>query len=140
MQAINYLPDIVAKRQPRAARASRGAAAKLPPHRGCRFTTYRHRFARVAPAPRAKLIIQRIVDALIIQRIVDARRPSTQGWQKWAATSGNKFSHFLPNVVRPCCREAAALRGARHAKRGGAAAQQPRRAPPDFKNISKINF
>ena len=27
----------------------------------------------------------------------------------------------LPNVVRPCCREAAALRGARHAKRGGAA-------------------
>ena len=23
---------------------------------GCRFTTYRHRFARVAPAPRAKLI------------------------------------------------------------------------------------
>ena len=28
----------------------------------------------------------------------------------------------LPNVVRPCCREAAALRGAHHAKRGGAAA------------------
>ena len=27
----------------------------------------------------------------------------------------------LPNVVRPCCREAAALRGARHAKRCGAA-------------------
>ena len=27
----------------------------------------------------------------------------------------------LPNVVRPCCREAAALPGARHAKRGGAA-------------------
>ena len=25
----------------------------------------------------------------------------------------------LLNVVRPCCREAAALRGARHAKRGG---------------------
>ena len=25
----------------------------------------------------------------------------------------------LPNVVRPCCREAAALRGDRHAKRGG---------------------
>ena len=32
----------------------------------CRFTTYRHRFARAAPAPRAK-----------IQRIVDVRRPST---------------------------------------------------------------
>ena len=32
-----------------------------------RFTTYRHRFARVAPAPRAKLKIR---------RIVDARRPS----------------------------------------------------------------
>ena len=30
-------------------------------------------------------------------------------------------------AVRPCCREAAALRGARHAKRGGAAAVQPRR-------------
>ena len=29
----------------------------------------------------------------------------------------------LPNVVRPCCREAAALRGTRHAKRGGAAAE-----------------
>ena len=28
----------------------------------------------------------------------------------------------LPNVVRPCCREAAALRGARHAMRGCAAA------------------
>ena len=44
----------------------------------------------------------------------------------------------MPNVVRPCCREAAALRGARHAKRGGAAAQQPRRAPPNFKK--NFNF
>ena len=47
----------------------------------------------------------------------------------------------MSNVVRPCCREAAALRGARHAKRGGAAAQQPRRAPPEgVFFISKINF
>ena len=28
----------------------------------CRFTTYRHRFARAAPAPRAKRKIRRIVD------------------------------------------------------------------------------
>ena len=34
----------------------------------------------------------------------------------------------LPNVVRPCCREAAALRGARHAKRGGAARLRSSRA------------
>ena len=34
------------------------------PHGICRFTTYRHRFARVAPAPRAK------------------RRPSTRHFQK----------------------------------------------------------
>ena len=47
----------------------------------------------------------------------------------------------LPNVVRPCCREAAALRGARHAKRGGAAAQQPRRALPEgAPNLKKIHF
>ena len=40
-------------------------------------------------------------------------------------------STLLPNVVRPCCREAAALRGARHAKRGGRrsrAAAAPRAA------------
>ena len=40
-----------------------------------------------------------------------------------AASQLNKlpfnFSFSLPNVVRPCCRGAAALRGARHAKRGG---------------------
>ena len=34
----------------------------------CRLSTYRHRFARAAPAPRAKRKIQ---------RIVDVRRPST---------------------------------------------------------------
>ena len=34
----------------------------------CRFTTYRHRFARAAPAPRAK--------RNEIQRIVDVHRPS----------------------------------------------------------------
>ena len=36
---------------------------------GCRLITYRHRFARVAPAPPAK--------QNEIQRIVDARRPSS---------------------------------------------------------------
>ena len=43
-----------------------GILQELP----CRFTTYRHCFARVAPAPRAKLIDSKI------QRIVEARRPS----------------------------------------------------------------
>ena len=45
----------------------------------CRFTTYRHRFARAAPAPRAK--IQRIVDCgrappvnLFLSRARSARR------------------------------------------------------------------
>ena len=37
----------------------------------CRFTTYRHRFALAAPAPRAKRN-----DDSKIQRIVDVRRPS----------------------------------------------------------------
>ena len=43
-------------------------------------------------------------------------------------------SSFLPNVVRPCCREAAwaAFRGARHAKRGG------RRSAPG--KIFNLNF
>ena len=35
-------------------------------------------------------------------------------------TIDDTCAHVLPNVVRPCCREAAALRGARHAKRGAA--------------------
>ena len=48
------------------AREARGAAAKLLKMgrnaRQCRLSTYRHRFARAAPAPRAKRKIQRIVD------------------------------------------------------------------------------
>ena len=36
----------------------------------CRFTTYRHRFARAAPAPRAKR------NDAKIQKIVDVHRPS----------------------------------------------------------------
>ena len=41
----------------------------------CRFTTYRHRFARAAPAPRAKRNDAKRNDAKI-QRIVDVHRPS----------------------------------------------------------------
>ena len=42
--------------------------------RNCRFTTYRHRFARAAPAPRAK---RNDSKNRKIRRIVDAHRPST---------------------------------------------------------------
>ena len=41
----------------------------LRARRTCRFTTYRHRFARAAPAPRAK--------RNEIRRIVDVHRPSS---------------------------------------------------------------
>ena len=51
---------------------SRTLRPKYVSYMGCRFTTYRHRFARAAPAPRAKRN-----DA--IQRIVDVRRPSIYG-------------------------------------------------------------
>ena len=51
----------------RALTARRARPPEVRSVRNCRFTTYRHRFERVAPAPRAKLI----------QRIVDARRSST---------------------------------------------------------------
>ena len=43
-------------RGPRCARQARQRLAKEDEENDCRFTTYRHRFARVAPAPRAKLI------------------------------------------------------------------------------------
>ena len=39
------------------------------------------------------------------------------------------------NVVRPCCREAAALRGARHAKRGGATRLRSSRAAEMGHNV-----
>ena len=42
--------------------------------RSCRFTTYRHRFARAAPAPRAKRKIQRIVDVHRPSREEERRR------------------------------------------------------------------
>ena len=47
----------------------RCCARRVMRHGNCRFTTYRHLFARAAPAPRAK--------RNEIQRIVDVRRPST---------------------------------------------------------------
>ena len=43
----------------------------LRARRACRLSTYRHRFARAAPAPRAKRNDE------MIQRIVDVRRPSS---------------------------------------------------------------
>ena len=48
----NYLPGVAAAASlpRRALRARHGARQSL----ACRFTTYRHRFARAAPAPRAK--------------------------------------------------------------------------------------
>ena len=42
----------------------------------CRLITYRHRFARVAPAPRAKRNDDSKKDNSKIRRIVDAHRPS----------------------------------------------------------------
>ena len=44
---------------------TRGLRARhaRPQRTDCRFTTYRYRFARAAPAPRAKRKIRRIVDA-----------------------------------------------------------------------------
>ena len=72
----------------------------------CRFTTYRHRFARVAPAPRAKLEeiqrfnskIQRFNSKIQrfnskIQRIVDVRRPSN--------SCQTLPGQMLPNVAWP---------------------------------------
>ena len=46
----------------------------------CRFTTYRHRFARAAPAPRAKRNDDKI------QRIVDVHRPSRSEGHKSQVT------------------------------------------------------
>ena len=50
----------------------------------CRFTTYRHRFARAAPAPRAKP--QSVMTKRKIRRIVDVRRPSRSEGQKSKVT------------------------------------------------------
>ena len=79
-------------------RAARGSGITLY---SCRLTTYRHRFARAAPAD---------------PRIVDVRRPS-----RYHRENDPFQKIFDRNIlklrgVRPCCREAAVLRGARHAK------------------------
>ena len=55
----------------------------------CRLTTYRHRFARVTPAPRAKRKIQ---------RIVDAHRPLT----KDIGLSSYTYTEIMIIVLGPC--------------------------------------
>ena len=70
----------------------------------CRFTTYRHRFARAAPAPRANR------NDAKIQRIVDVRRPS-----RCARRTSASPNHVLTHAARAAAFQAplVAARGAR---------------------------
>ena len=84
---------------PRAARTSaRFAKAKctrIAWRCGCRLTTYRHRFARAAPAPRAKHKIQ---------RIVDVHRPSSVAAHLMIIAAHSMIIEiFAAPVERPLC-------------------------------------
>ena len=63
----------------------------------CRLSTYRHRFARAAPAPRAKR------NDAKIQRIVDVRRPSSK--RQTAYPPVKSFDSFLKKTVVCSCSE-----------------------------------
>ena len=62
----------------------------------CRFTTYRLRFARVAPAPRAKLRFK-----AKIQRIVDARRTLSAALSSFEPAYGPSRAAFVAVIPDP---------------------------------------